>query len=208
MSKYWKEGLAPDVVLEQAKQNDCGLIIIGVARYNQLGDYFVGTAVDRIIREATAPVLVVKQRPRFDYGTIVVATDFSACSRHALVMAGAFFPAAAIHLVHAFYVPFEGILSVEQNEAAFRAEAQGEYDDFLTDASLPPAVRQRLTTHLRYGETQSVLMKIADELGADLVVLGTHGRSGFSKAVFGSIAEAVLRSVTPDTMVIRELTNR
>lgn len=201
-----KEGSAPDVILEQAIHNDCGLIITGVARYNQLGDYFVGTAVDRIIREAEAPVLVVKQRPRSDYSTIVVATDFSSCSRHALVTAGALFPSAAVHLVHAFHVPFEGFLSVEQNEAAFQAEAQEEFDSFLDDAAIPPSLRQKLTPHLRYGETQSVVQKVAHELAADLVVLGTHGRSGFSKAVFGSMAESVLQCVTSDTMVIREPT--
>lgn len=201
-----KEGSAPEVILEQAQQNDCGLILTGVARYNQLGDYFIGTAVDRIIREAAAPVLVVNQRPRSDYRMIMVATDFSTCSRHALVTAGTLFPTAAIHLVHAFHVPFEGFLSVEENEPAFRAEVQGEFDSFLGDAAIPPGLRERLTSHLRYGETQSVVQTVAHELGADLVVLGTHGRSGFSKAVFGSMAESVLNCATSDTMIIREPT--
>jgi nucleotide-binding universal stress UspA family protein len=201
-----KEGSAPDVVIEEAIHNDCRLIITGVARRNQLGDCFVGTAVDRIIREAEAPVLVVKQRPRSGYRMLMVATDFSSCSRHALAAAASLFPTAVIHLVHAFHVPFEGFLSVEQNEAAFEAEAQEEFDKFLADAAIPPSLRERLTTHLRYGETQAVVQNIAQELAADLVVLGTHGRSGFSKAVFGSMAESVLRCVMPDTMVIREPT--
>ncbi len=187
----------------------CGLqptltIITGVARHNHLGDYFVGTAVDRIIREAAVPVLVVKQRPRADYRNIVVATDFSSCSRHALVTAATMFEQAAIHLVHAFHVPFEAFLSVEENEDAFRAEAQAEFDAFLSDAAVPRSLRERITTDLRYGDTVSVLMGVSQKLGADLVVTGTHGRSGFSKAVFGSRAEAVLKCVASDTMVIRE----
>lgn len=87
--------------------------------------------------EATTPVLVVKQRPRSGYSTIVVATDFSSCSRRALATAGALFPAVPIHLVHAFHVPFEGILRVEHNEAECRTEAQGDFDGFWSDASFP-----------------------------------------------------------------------
>lgn len=199
-----KEGSAPEVILEQAIQNDCGLIITGVARYNQLGDYFIGTAVDRIIREARVPILVVKQRPRSVYRTILAATDFSSCSRHALLAAANFFPKAAIHLVHAFHVPFEGFLNVEQNQAAFQSEAEEEFDRFLRDSAIASELAQRLTTYVRYGETQAVVQELAREVDADLVALGTHGRSGFSKAVFGSMAEALLQCVKADTMVVRE----
>ncbi|MFD1104643.1 universal stress protein [Sphingobium olei] len=198
------EGSAPHVIVDQAARNGCGMIVTGVARHNQIGDFFIGTAVDLIIREADVPVLIVKQRPRSSYRTILAATDFSPCSRYALLAAARLFPSAAIHLVHAFHVPFEGFLSVEQNQEAFETEAQQAFDDFLTGSGITPELRRRLTPHLRYGETQSVVQKVAREIGADLVVLGTHGRSGFSKAVFGSMAEAVLQSVLADTMVIRE----
>lgn len=199
-----KDGSAPEVILQQAILNDCGLIITGVARHSEFGDHFIGTTVDRIIRHANVPVLVVKQRPRSEYRTIVAATDFSSCSRHALVAEGSLFPRAKIHLVHAFHVPFEGLLSVEENQAAFQTEAQEEFGGFLGHSAISPELRQRLTTHLRYGETQSVVQEVAQEVGAELVVLGTHGRSGFTKAVFGSMAESVLQHVASDTMVIRE----
>ncbi len=198
------DGSAPEVLLEQAIEHDCGLIVTGVARYNHPGDFFIGTAVDRIVREAASPVLVVKQRSRTDYRTILAATDFSTCSRHALLTAARLFPSADIHLVHAFHVPFEGFLSVDQNLEEFRSQAQEEFDAFLRDAAIAAEVRERISPHLRYGETQGVVQQLVHEVRTDLVVLGTHGRSGISKAFFGSMAEALLRCVQSDTMVVRE----
>jgi len=199
-----QEGSAPAVILRLASERDCQLIVTGVARFNQLGDFFIGTAVDRIIREATSAVLVVRQRPRAEYRSILATTDFSTCSRDALVRAATMFPDAAIHVVHAFHVPFEGLLSVEENLEEFRSEAEGEFETFMNDAAIPPSITKRCTTHLVYGETATVVQQVAKEAGTDLLVFGTHGRSGFSKAVFGSVAEALLRCAQIDTLVVRE----
>tara|TARA_R110000782_G_scaffold117364_4_gene207746 strand:- start:56768 stop:57472 length:705 start_codon:yes stop_codon:yes gene_type:complete len=200
------KGSAPETIIRQAVENDCQLIIAGVARFNHLGDFFIGTAVERIIRESAQPVLIVKQRPRTNYRSVLATTDFSTCSRHALLTAANMFPDAEIHLVHAFHVPFEGLLSVKENLEAVQTEANSELDVFLSDLAIPPAVRQRLKTHLTYGETANVVQQVADDVGADLLVSGTHGRSGFSKAVFGSMAESLLRCARIDTMVVREPT--
>lgn len=198
------DGAAPARIVEAAAQKNCSLIVTGVARFNSLGDSFIGTAVERVVRKAAQPVLVVKQRPRANYSKIVAATDFSPCSRYALLTAARMFPGAEIHLLHAFHVAYEGFVNVEDNVDAVRSEVQSEFDDFLNDAAIPSEVRRRVTSHLEYGDTQGVACQLVDKLEADLVVLGTHGRSGFSKAVFGSIAELLLRSVPVDTLVVRE----
>jgi len=199
------EGSVPETIVKQAIENDCQLIVTGVARFNHIGDFFIGTAVDRVIRDAVTPVLIVKQRPRTEYRTVVATTDYSTCSRHALLTAANMFPDAEMHIAHAFHVPFEGFLSVKENLEAFQAEAQAELDAFVSSPSLPPAVRARLKCHLRYGETATVVQQVADEVAADILVAGTHGRSGFSKAAFGSMAEALVRCALIDTMIIREL---
>ena len=60
-------GPAPTVIVEAAASAGCGLIVTGVARFNHVSDFLIGTAVDHVIRHATAPVLVVKQRPHGPY---------------------------------------------------------------------------------------------------------------------------------------------
>jgi nucleotide-binding universal stress UspA family protein len=46
------------------------------------------------------------------------------------------------------------------------------------------------------------ILLLADRVGADLIVLGTHGRSGFDRLVFGSVAEKVLRTSKLPVMTV------
>lgn len=196
--------LAPTAIVEAAKSGGCGLIVTGVARFNHVGDFFIGTAVDHVVRHATVPVLVVKRRPHNVYRTLLVATDYSSCSRLALLTAAELFPDAAIHLVHAYHVPYEAWLRSDEVREDVTREAQGELDAFVMDPAIPADVRERISAQIVYGETHSVLCKKADEHGADLLVLGTHGGGGFFPAVMGRMAESLLRCADLDTLVVRE----
>lgn len=198
-------GPAPAMIVEAAASADCGLIVTGVARFNHIGDYFIGTAVDHVVRHATAPVLVVKQRPHGPYTSILVATDYSSCSRQALLTAARLFPDAALHLIHAYHVPYEAWLPSEEVKQEVTRGAQAELDAFVQDPAIPDTVRARTTARLGYGESHTVVWDAADSVGANLVVFGTHGRSGFIPAVIGSMAESLLRCVPQDTLMVREL---
>lgn len=197
-------GPAPTVIVDAAKSADCGLIVTGVARLNHVGDYFIGTAVDHVVRHATVPVLVVKRRPHDAYRTIVVATDYSSCSRLALLTAAELFPDAAIHLVHAYHVPYEAWLRSDEVREDVTREAQGELDAFVMDPAIPADVRERVSAKLVYGETHTALSSAAYDLNANLLVLGTHGGGGFFAAAMGRMAESLLRCADVDTLMVRE----
>ena len=195
-------GSAPGELAALAGERRSDLIVTGVARYNSVGDYFLGTAVDHIIRNALQPVLVVRRRATAPYRRLLVATDLSDCSREALLTAATLFPETAIAMVHAFQVPYERWLKSEQVSADVEAEVRGELDAFLAD--LDPKVRDRLDARLMEGETSSVVVDALAQTRSDLLVLGTHGRSGFIHAALGSHAEALLGLVDVDTLVVRE----
>lgn len=197
-------GSVPETLARTAQERGGALLVTGVARYNSLGDYLLGTAVDHVVRTAQIPVLVVKQRVRGPYETLLVASDLSTCSREALATAGEFFPEATLHLMHAYHVPFEGWLKSEQVANEARDEVQGELDAFLKDPALPEAIRARVRARIGYGETAAVMAKALRETGADLVVLGTHGKSGFTRATMGSNAESILSWAPVDTLMVRE----
>lgn len=199
---------APTAIVDAASGMGCGLIVTGVARFNSFGDYVLGTAVDHVIRQASVPVLVVKQRPRSPYRSILVATDYSSCSRFALRTVANLFPDAMLHLVHAYHVPYEAWLRSDEVKEDVTREAQRDLEAFVQDAVTDPQARSKTSARIGYGETHTVLSKCADELDPDLVVLGTHGCGGFIPAVIGSKAEALLRYVDVDTMVIREPAKR
>ncbi|KHK92603.1 universal stress protein [Novosphingobium malaysiense] len=197
-------GSAPKLIVEAAKSAECSLIVTGVARFNTMGDFFTGTAVDHIVRHADAPVLVVKQRCHDRYRSMLVATDYSSCSRAALVTAAEMFPDATIQLVHAYHVPYEGWLRDEANRQAATQEAEKDLKAFLADPAIPQTVRTRTRLRIGYGGTTRVVAEMALEDEVDLVVIGTHGRGGLIHATIGSMAESLLESVQPDTLMVRE----
>lgn len=197
-----RAGSAPKTLAAIAAERGSDLIVTGVARYNSIGDYFLGTAVDHIIRNAERPVLIVRRRPVTPYRRLVVATDLSDCSHAALLVAAALFPGAEITLVHAFHIPYEGWIKSADVKADIQAEAREELDAFL--AGIDPAVLAKLDARLVEGETGTVIVQELARTGADLLVLGTHGRSGFAHATIGSQAEGILPVVNADVLMVRE----
>ncbi len=56
---------------------------------------------------------------------------------------------------------------------------------------------------VRFGAVVRVILGTADELGVDLIVLGTHGRTGLARLVLGSVAESVAREANVPVMLVR-----
>jgi nucleotide-binding universal stress UspA family protein len=65
----------------------------------------------------------------------------------------------------------------------------------------------RVTTDARYGEPVAEIVAAARETKADLIAMTTHGRSGFGRLLFGSVAEAVLRQAQIPVLMM-QLTER
>ena len=63
----------------------------------------------------------------------------------------------------------------------------------------------RIEKAVRHGKASVEIAKAADEIGADLVVMGSHGRSGLSHVLIGSVAEAVVRHVTCPVLIVRNV---
>ncbi len=196
-------GSAPKVLAQIAAERESDLIVTGVARYNSIGDYVLGTAVDHIVRNADAPVLVVRGGATGHYARMVVATDLSDCSRAALLAAARLFPDTAITLVHAFHVPYEGWLKSDVVRQDVRAEVQGELDAFMAHVDVAP-LKPRIKALIDEGGTSSVVLHQLEHDRADLLVLGTHGRSGFVHAAIGSQAAALLAAADIDVLMVRE----
>ncbi|CAG0991203.1 Putative universal stress protein [Rhizobiaceae bacterium] len=196
-------GPVGDTVVAVAGETGADLVVTGVARYDELGDFVLGSTVDRLVRHSPVPVLIVKKRVRTTYDDIVIATDFSVCSGAALRTAAAMFPKAQLHLVHAYHVPFEGLISKDVNRDAFEKERSAEMATFLSGLSLPDEIGARLSTHVVYGETENAVESVVKATGAGLAAIGTHGRSGFVAAMIGSIAEALLATLDCDVLTVR-----
>lgn len=194
-------GSLPTVLVAEATERHSALIVTGVARHNSIGDYILGTSVDYIVRKASVPVLVVRRRADRSYGTVIVATDFSDCSRRALTVAADFFPQAGLRLLHAY--PGPGVrMNFEGKSEHHEAEARERMAAFLEAARLPAETARRIETELDEGGISSAIERCRRATGAELVVLGRTGRKEIVQALLGSKAETILNSVHADILIV------
>ncbi len=81
------------------------------------------------------------------------------------------------------------------------AEAKGETDAFLS--TLDPSTRALLKVHVLGGEPARTITEVAKRDGFDLIVMGTHGRSGVVPLAVGSVAERVVRHAHCPVLTVR-----
>ncbi len=193
-----------ETVIETARTKSCALIVTGVARYDSIGDIILGGPVDELIRKASAPVLVVKRRPKHAYKNILVATDFSDCSLQALNMAAEFFPDTRLHLVHAYHEPYLTWLYSEQVAQDAKSEKQRALTRFLAKREINEAIFGRMNGSIEKGDLDAVLARKIAATRSDLVVLGTHDRGPISRAALGSNADHVLEWTDEDVLIVPE----
>ena len=199
-----------ETVLAIANEAACDLIVLGLHRLDPLKDMFIGTTAERIIRNSTLPVLVVKDKPLGPYRKVLVGTDFSPCSSHALQAALALVPHARFHLFHAFETPFPAFIQFRpddleawRRERLDKAVAQVKLD--LEQFLMPHigGTKPQITTLVERGEIAGVVASMLRQHQPDLLVFGTHGRSGVAGALMGSVAVSFLNSPPCDVLVSR-----
>jgi universal stress protein A len=135
---------------------------------------------------------------------ILFASDFSSASRRAF--AKALYMARAFHseltLFHAVEMTAPVVSAATWNaiEREARAAAQKELDR-LQRAARKAGVRAMTVIVEGYAADQ--IVRVAKARRAHLIVMGTHGRTGFSRMVMGSVATRVIASALCPVMTVR-----
>ncbi len=189
-----------------ADEEKCALIVTGVARDETLGRMLLGTTVERLVRETSQPVLVVKQRARAPYQDAVVATDFSPASRWALRAALAVLPPQALTLFHAFELPRGPLRDTgpdSETAKGFQRMAEESAMDFM-NATPELADRPQPRIQVAAGRPERVVIEYVRQTRAHLLVAGTQGAGALAGVLLGSVAEALLDRSPCDIMVVRQ----
>lgn len=194
-------------ILDMSEKVGAELIVLGVHREETVKDMFRGTTAERVIRAGNTPVLLVKDRVGGPYQRIMVGVDFSVYSRRAVEFAIKFVPSGEFHLVHAYDVPFKGFLHghgtrqevSKQHEVQFQEMIEEEIAAFLSTIEAKAPKLERI---MRQGLVRDVIHRQVDELKPDLLVVGTHGRTGVAHAFLGSIAENLLSDPPCDVLAV------
>jgi nucleotide-binding universal stress UspA family protein len=170
------EGRPADVLSETVGAHDVDLVVMGTHGRSGLDRYLLGSLTERTIRTASVPVLAVGADHPVDrpLGDVVIATDGSAGADRAVDHAIAI-AAATDATLHA--------LTVGGDDGPARRVANR-----AADAGVDA------TATVRTGVPYEGIVAYADAVGAELVVVGTRGRTGIERALLGSVAERVLRT--------------
>ena len=197
-------GAAAPAIKQSAAAEDADLIVTGMARNELFGRYLLGSTVEQLTRRAPQPVLVVRNRVHGKYRRILVATDFSGASRHALHTAVRFFAGRNMILYHAHQVPSAIRTDKAARKQFSRSIKTGECAEFLAGSDLPAEVRGRLRIVIESDGLEIALSRYVREHDVDLAVLGTHGRTGLMNVFLGSAAARLLAWLPCDTLIVRQ----
>ena len=140
------------------------------------------------------------------FTNILVALDGSPAGQQALERAVEMAKAGTARL-HAAYVVETGLFSslpTDNTVEIMYNVLQKEGESVLDKAKTESAARGvTLTTHLKFGHAGSEIITLADKIKADLIIVGSHGKSQTDRLLIGSVSTFVVTHSKVSTMVVR-----
>jgi universal stress protein A len=142
------------------------------------------------------------------FDRILVPVDFSPTARRALVAAGELAKAAGgkLYVLHVIdtrgleVAASEGFFEYVNVVSAMRSGAEQELGGLVREAGVGEHVAEQLVVE---GAPTRAIQSAIEEHSASLVVMGTHGRTGVSRLLLGSVAEKVVRTASCAVLVVK-----
>lgn len=194
-------------VILAARAWHADLIVIGGPTRQQ--GHLLGSTGERMMRKAPVPVLVARKPLCAPAERLLVPTDFSAAAvkaaKEALALAAMF--GARVFFLHVldptplYTYDYEDAIVPSLVIPPLRPEdIEGDWKAFFANFSLE---KIRWENRTEEGRPAAKIIEHAAVVKADLIVMGTHGRSGLTHMFLGSVAEEVARSATCPVLTIR-----
>jgi nucleotide-binding universal stress UspA family protein len=205
---------AASAIIDAARDFRADLIIVGSRGHGTIASLLLGSVSSEVVDHAACPVLVARSTT---LNQIVFATDESpsAQAAGALLSRWPIFDGLPIRVVSVADVarPWTtGIAPTMYGQVldAYAADLRGakkEHQRIADDAAtrLQESGREA-TAEMRAGDAAGEVIAVAEERGADLVVLGSRGRTGLTRLLVGSVARNVLSGSTASVLIVRDET--
>jgi nucleotide-binding universal stress UspA family protein len=205
-------GRPASAIVEQADRMKADLVVVGSRGHGMIESMLLGSVSAEIVDHAPAPVLVARGS---SMNRIVLGWDGSACAKRAaeLVRTWPVFAASQVRVVSVTDVeipwwtgfPEAGSPAMMPMYVEAADASRREHDDLVREmtgelrASGLVAEPDR-----RDGDAATEILAAATESRADLVVMGTRGRTGLRRLVLGSVARNVLQHATCSVLIVRD----
>ncbi len=204
VSRYILSGHPASEIVEHAKRHNADMIVVGTHGHGAVARYILGSVADRVLHEASCPVLVTKapkgkvknpKAKRKPINRILFPTDFSETATKALHRAIALTEDfdAELYVLH---IVDDTLISthVDEERKLILEELRRHALDEM-QKQLPPDLLQNFETTgaVKRGEPGKQICSFAETHGCDLIVMGSHGRTGLGRLLIGSVADKVVR---------------
>lgn len=202
-------GMPVQQINETARNLKSDLVVMGTRGRTGLAHVLLGSTAEGVVRGAPCPVLTVRSVAPVNQPVritrILVPVEFSDCSLEAMeytVQAAKEFAASVtiLHVVEPASYGLDFTLShagdVERTTKALDKRL-GEFTALFKGQGILAQYQ------IQSGAPGTAIPEVARAVEADLIVMGTHGRRGFSHLVSGSVAEAVLRHAPCPVLTVK-----
>lgn len=176
-------------VNDVAEEYGADLIIMGSHGVSGLKEFFIGSNTEKVVRHSNIPVMVIKHNPILvDFEHVVFACDFSEDAVKPFINATKFFKklGSKVHLIY---------VNLPNEQFRSTAEMEGKVHLFFKKVNGDLNYDHSVKYFSDYTIEQGVL-NYANAIGADLIAVATHGRTGFSHLLEGSITEDIANHST------------
>jgi len=210
-------GVAADKILNFTAEKEIDLIIMTTHGRSGITRWWMGSVAEKVISEATAPVLLIRSRRRTTGGPsdklnfpnkILAPLDGSDIGESALPYAEAI--AANSHASISLLQVISPPGTVEANllgGAEWRKGVKAMHDageDYLkTVAERLSSKDVKVTYEVATGEPADKIVEYAADKGVSMIAMSTHGRTGVARWVLGSVADKVLHGARIPILVVR-----
>jgi universal stress protein E len=194
---------AGEAIISAADRVGADLIVVGATRQGPMMRHILGSTADRVIRTSTVPVLVLRPPFSTEFRRLLLTTDLSHASAAALQRGAEV--AKQLGVPHSQEVRCAMATWVNEwirpaiTPEKLCGEAREELTRFLGNSALP---FDSIVPRVRIGDPAKEVVAEAAEWNADLIVVGTRGRSSVSRFLLGSVAGSVLRSAFGSVLVV------
>lgn len=189
-------------LIELAEEENSDLIIIGAKGLTSPKYSLIGSVARKVIGFSAKDVLVVPSGASVSWRQILLATDLSPNSESAQNRA------LEIALTHEAQLTIISVMELptclygEVGELGCSIPAdRGEILQNLQKKATSWGIAA--TTVIKQGESHRLIMETAKDLGAEIIVMGSHGRTGLTRLLMGSITEKVIGSAACPVLVVK-----
>ena len=208
---HLRRGGAAEEVIDLAEELQTGLIVLGSRGRGRIRRALMGSVSDSVVRHAHCPVMVVRWKPVVFPAKILLATDGSEEAVLAAQSAAdlAARTASELHVTHVGKALSQGGFVAGVDVGPLPTGSQELLDKEAKEVLQAQLERMReagasvTEAHLMSGRADEEIIFRAEQVGADLVVVGSRGLGGVRRARMGSVSDSVVRHAHCPVLVVR-----